>query len=130
MGRREVEHELATILGRDIEGILRVIKAVSTVGKRTHHRVVQRRKGSKGYTIEQRFIVTSGRQHFQFLRVGPALDADGPFSADIQNGADLFQYAGGKFPQGVQMIEIPRAFQDLAKPLATLVDGAEGLVGA
>ena len=41
LGRGEIEHELAPVLGRDIERILGMLEAVAAIGERTHHRIVQ-----------------------------------------------------------------------------------------
>ncbi len=130
LGGGEVEHELAPVLGGDVERILGMLEAVAAIGQRTHHRIMQGREGSERHVAQQGFIVAGSGQDLQLLRAGSALGADGTFGAHVENGADLLEHPRGKLPERMQVIKIPRPLQYLAEPLPALVDGAEGLVGA
>ncbi len=90
LGRGKTQHELATILGGDIKGVLRVFKAVAARRQCLQNRVIEGGEVGDLTIIQQSLVVAGGGEDLQPLFAGTALGADSPFGAHIENGADLF----------------------------------------
>ena len=128
LARGKTEYKLPPIVSGYIKAIALMFKMVTTGCQRICHRVIKAGEVGDIALLEQCFVLTGSRQDLKLMVTWPAFGAYGTFSSNIQNRADLFEYAGGKLFKRMEMIEVSRPFQDLAKTLPALVDSTQCFV--
>jgi len=126
--RRDGDGQLAVAFRMDEQHVGRMLELAALFRKRLGDGGGERMLGRHGFRLGQHGIGARGGDHLG--PPGTALhQAQHAVGAHVEDGADLVQHAGSEFAQGMDLVQIGGAGEDLAQADAAALEHHQALVG-